>query len=532
MADAPVDFSELTWRSQFVERMPGDPMSENYTRRVSRITHSEVNPTPVSAPKLIAWSGQLGAELGIAPATAPDTISVLAGNRILPGMRPYAYRYGGHQFGHWADQLGDGRAITLGEGMTPNAGAYEFQLKGAGPTPYSRRADGRAVLRSSVREYLCSEAMHFLGIPTTRALSLVATGDPVVRDMFYDGNPAAEPGAIVCRVARSFLRFGNFEILTAHEEPELLRILTDELLREHYPEIDSNGEDRYGLLLDEIARRTAHLVTGWMRVGFVHGVLNTDNMSALGLTIDYGPYGWLEPYDPNWTPNTTDREGRRYRFSHQPQIVFWNLTRLAEAWLPLIGSEKRAEESLGVFQKTFGDVYSSMMASKIGWTESLDQNGHGEFVGELFPLLQATDTDYTIFFRSLAQVSIDENQEDENLVRPLLDAFYDRDQFERGVRARWIAWLREYGKRSREMGVQPESRTRLMNSVNPKYVFRNYLASRAIEAATAGDYSGIDRLYRVLQSPYQDQAGMDDLATKRPDWAKTAPGCSMLSCSS
>ncbi|MBG3852707.1 YdiU family protein, partial [Xanthomonas hortorum pv. carotae] len=230
------------------------------------------------------------------------------------GMQPWAVNYGGHQFGHWAGQLGDGRAISLGEAIGVDGGRYELQLKGAGPTPYSRGADGRAVLRSSIREFLCSEAMHHLGVPTTRALSLVTTGDAVVRDMFYDGRPQREPGAIVCRVAPSFIRFGNFELPSARGDSALLRQWADFTIARDFPELKGAGENLYAAWFAQVCERTAVMVAHWMRVGFVHGVMNTDNMSILGLTIDYGPYGWVDDYDPDWTPNTTDAQGRRYRF--------------------------------------------------------------------------------------------------------------------------------------------------------------------------------------------------------------------------
>src|SRR5687768_14919387 len=262
-------FAELSWESRFVETFPGDPQRGNFTRTVRNALYSEVTPTPVQSPQLIGWADHFADELGIARPGPDDYASVelLAGNRVLEGMRPYAARYGGHQFGVWANQLGDGRAITLGEVSFPSAGRLEFQLKGAGPTPYSRRADGRAVLRSSVREFLCSEAMHFLGVPTTRALSLVTTGDTVVRDMFYDGRPEQAPGAIVCRVAPSFVRFGHFEILASHDERDLLKRLADFLIADHSPELDPRDPNVYGQFLDALARRTAGMVVGWQRVG-------------------------------------------------------------------------------------------------------------------------------------------------------------------------------------------------------------------------------------------------------------------------
>ncbi len=288
-------------------------------RQVHGACYSRVDPTPVRAPKLLAWSREVADLLGLDETDLRDPrfAEVFGGNALLPGMVPYAACYGGHQFGNWAGQLGDGRAITLGETVNPQGQRWELQLKGAGPTPYSRRADGRAVLRSSIREFICSEAMHHLGVPTTRALSLVATGEPVIRDMFYDGNARPEPGAIVRRVAPSFIRFGNFEIFASRGEEPLLQQLIDFTIDRDFPELAEAEPDSVQRRLkwfEEVCRRSAVLIAHWMRVGFVHGVMNTDNMSILGLTIDYGPYGWIDNFDPDWTPNTTDAGGRRYRF--------------------------------------------------------------------------------------------------------------------------------------------------------------------------------------------------------------------------
>ena len=322
-------------------------------------------------------------------------------------MRPYAARYGGHQFGQWADQLGDGRAITLGEVRAPDGQSWELQLKGAGRTPYSRHADGRAVLRSSVREFLCSEAMHFLGVPTTRALSLVATGEPVVRDMFYDGRPDAEPGAIVCRVAPSFVRFGSFEMHATHGEIDILRRLADYVITTHYPELGAPSSATYLALFEEVCRRTAILAAHWTRVGFVHGVLNTDNMSILGLTIDYGPYGWLEGYDPTWTPNTTDAGTRRYRYGQQPNVALWNLARLGEALSPLIETPDDLHRGLEIYRETFDTSYGAMLRDKLG-LDSIDTTGEDPLLVGVFGLLEATETDMTIFFRGLADVPVED----------------------------------------------------------------------------------------------------------------------------
>jgi uncharacterized protein YdiU (UPF0061 family) len=521
--------TDLRWDSRFVEQFPGDPERRNFTREVRHVCFSEVAPTPVVGPRLAGWADHFGAELGIARPDDPDSLALLAGNRVLPGMRPYAARYGGHQFGHWAGQLGDGRAITLGEVEFPGHGRLEFQLKGAGPTPYSRRADGRAVLRSSVREFLCSEAMHFLGVPTTRAISLVTTGEPVVRDMFYDGNPAPEPGAVVCRVAPSFLRFGNFEILAAHGEHELLKRLTDFLVREYYPQLDLDDPDVYGKLLDEIARRTAEMVVHWQRVGFVHGVMNTDNMSALGLTIDYGPYGWLEPFDPDWTPNTTDAGQGRYRFGHQPAVALWNLGRLGVALAPLIGSEARVYQGVDVYRATFQGSHGEMIARKLGLS-SVESDDDQKLVEEMYALLHAAETDYTLFFRGLSDWQAGTTDADPFLGR-IEPAFYS-DAADANLRDRWGEWSRRYAARVRREPASGAERSAAMKAVNPKYVLRNYLAQNAVTAAGQGDLTMIERLMRVLRRPYDEQPGEEDLAARRPEWARSAPGCSALSCSS
>ena len=529
-------FAELPWESRFVESLPGDPESRNFTRQVRNVCYSEVTPEPVPRPEVLGWATHFADELGIARPSRDTgdvaSVELLGGNRVLPNMRPYAARYGGHQFGQWAGQLGDGRAITLGEVVFPAPhGRLEFQLKGAGQTPYSRRADGRAVLRSSLREFLCSEAMHFLGVPTTRALSLVTTGDTVIRDMFYDGNPQAEPGAVVCRVAPTFLRFGNFEILAASGENELLKRLADYLIANYYPDFDLSDPDVYAGLLDEISRRTAEMIVHWQRVGFVHGVMNTDNMSALGLTIDYGPYGWLEPYDPDWTPNTTDATGRRYRFGNQPDIALWNLGRLAGALFPLINDEDRVYRSLDLYRDTFQRGYSRMLAAKLGLS-SIDADDDQKLVADMHALFGAAETDYTLFFRGLSEWNVGaEGSNVEAFMSRIAAAFYASDVAPE-LRQGWAEWSQRYAARAAREDANDEKRSAAMKRVNPKYVLRNYLAQNAINAAEQGDASVLERLMRVLKTPYDEQPGEDDLAARRPEWARSAPGCSALSCSS
>jgi uncharacterized protein YdiU (UPF0061 family) len=505
-----LDLAEFEFENTFVRELPADPVLVNVPRQVANACYTRVDPTPVAAPRLLGWSHALGDYLGIEKSSA---VEVLAGNRVLPGMQPYAARYGGHQFGTWAGQLGDGRAITLAEIIANDGARQELQLKGAGRTPYSRTADGRAVLRSSLREFVCSEAMHFLGVPTTRALSLVGTGEQVIRDMFYDGHPAPEPGAIVCRVAPSFVRFGNFQIHRANDELESLRRLADYVIRMHYP-----GFDSYEKFFHEVCRRTGLLLVDWMRLGFVHGVMNTDNMSILGVTIDYGPYGWLEGYDPQWTPNTTDAHTRRYSYGNQPQIAQWNLARLAEALLPLVGDKSPFEEGLTLYAETFNQAWQRAIAQKLG-LEALDQPGDEELVSDLFALLYQVETDFTIFFRNLARVQTDE--------AVLQEAFYSEPPSEHRVAL--ASWLSRYRDRSREA---PRERVERMNRVNPKYVFRNYLAQLAIDALERGDASVLERLMKVLERPYDEQPAHQDLAARRPEWARHRAGCSALSCSS
>lgn len=527
------DLESLTFDDAFVRALPGDASGHRVPRQVPGVSYSHVEPTPVRAPSLLAWSDDMGARLGLGrPPLGPGPIAdVLSGNRLLPGMRPYAARYGGHQFGHWADQLGDGRAITLGETRGVDGQIWELQLKGAGRTPYSRQADGRAVLRSSVREFLCSEAMHGLGIPTTRALSLVTTGEAVMRDMFYDGHPEPEPGAIVCRVAPSFVRFGNFEMHASRGEVDVLRRLADHVIATHHPELGEPSSATYLAWFEDVCRRTAILAAHWTRVGFVHGVLNTDNMSILGLTIDYGPYGWLEGYDPGWTPNTTDAGTRRYRYGQQPNVALWNLARLGEALSPLIDTPDELNRGLDAYGAAFSDAYGAMLRDKLG-LDSLRLDGEDALVADLFALLEREETDMTIFFRGLADVPVDADADDDARLAPLADAFYDARALAGPHREHVAAWVSGYTARVRAEDAGQASRVARMQRANPKYVLRNYLAQQAIDAAANGDTAPIARLLRVLARPYDDQPAEADLAARRPEWARHRAGCSMLSCSS
>ncbi|MEM7130643.1 MAG: YdiU family protein [Chloroflexota bacterium] len=544
----------LHFSNRFTAQLPADPSTEIRPRQVMGACFSRVTPKSVRQPRLVAFAQEVADSLGLSQEDIESNqfVEIFTGNQLLEGMDPHAMCYGGHQFGNWAGQLGDGRAINLGEIINDRGEHWSLQLKGAGPTPYSRSADGLAVLRSSIREFLCSEAMHHLGVPTTRALSLTVTGEPVVRDMFYSGNPQEEPGAVVCRVAPSFIRFGNFEIFASRNEIELLRQLVEYTIRSDFPHLVStegesssnNGESdnnkelsktTYLQWFTEVCRRTAEMIVHWMRVGFVHGVMNTDNMSILGLTIDYGPYGWLEDYDPNWTPNTTDANGRRYRFGHQPQIAHWNLVQLANAIYPLIEEVPPLEEALTVYVETFQQGYNQMMAQKLG-LERLSSEEDGALITELLSILQLVETDMTLFYRRLADLPLlakpSETASNSVQIRPLMDAYYEPDAINDEYIGRLVKWLGEYRERVIQEGIGDAERRTRMNAVNPKYVLRNYLAQLAIDKAEGGDYLLVNELLDVLRQPYDEQPEKEEFAAKRPEWARNRPGCSMLSCSS
>ncbi len=521
----------LRFDNRFVTELPGDPDRSNRRRQVLGAAWSAAEPTPVADPCLLAHAHEVAALVGIAERDVQSTTfaRVFGGNELLTGMAPYAACYGGHQFGNWAGQLGDGRAMSLGEVVNAAGERWELQLKGAGPTPYSRSADGRAVLRSSIREFLCSEAMHHLGVPTTRALSLVTTGDRVVRDMFYNGNAAPEPGAIVCRVAPSFIRFGNFEILAARDDMALLAQLVDFTIARDFPQLAGIADitERRVAWLAVVCERTAHMIVHWMRVGFVHGVMNTDNMSILGLTIDYGPYGWLDNFDPTWTPNTTDASTRRYRFGQQPAIAQWNLVRLAEAIAPLFDSGDALQSALERFGDVYMAEYEAMNAAKFGFTA----RGEAEqlLVREGFALLYEAEVDYTLFFRALGDIG--DTLPAEQPISVLGDVFYD--EAKRDAKAEALnAWLRRWHELVHQHGRSADERRAAMHAVNPRYVLRNYLAQQAIDAATAGDATLVHTLLEVMRRPYDDQPEYAHFAARRPEWARVKAGCSMLSCSS
>jgi len=525
---------QLLFDNRFVTSLPADPERINRRRTVKNACYSFVDPTTVTSPSLVAWSREMLSELGLDEQVcqASDFSQVFAGNKVLQGMQPHAMCYGGHQFGHWAGQLGDGRAIILGDVKNAQDQYWSLQLKGAGPTPYSRTADGLAVLRSSLREFLCSEAMYHLGVPTTRALSLVLTGESVVRDMFYDGHPQHEPGAVVCRMAPSFIRFGNYQILTAQGDITTLRQLVDFTIETEFTELGKPCKEVYSAWFRQVCKLTAEMIVHWMRVGFVHGVMNTDNMSILGLTIDYGPYGWLEDYDPDWTPNTTDAQGKRYRFGAQPQVAQWNLLQLAEAIYPLIEEVEPLEEALQYYADYYQQQSQIMLAQKLGFAEASKESS--KLSSELDKLLKMVETDMTLFYRDLAQLDLQPAGEfKEDALRQVFEnSWYQHAQINHEYLQKLQAWLSLYRRSIQAAGISELKRTEQMNQVNPKYVLRNYLAQMAIDKVEQGDASLLNEMLEVFRKPYDEQPGKEQFSEKRPEWARHRAGCSMLSCSS
>ena len=503
--------SSLNWVSRFLNETPGDVIIGGPSRQVPGACWSRVLPTPTPKPIVRLWSTEMAKEIGL---NFKDN-ELLGGKKVIKGMDTYAQRYGGHQFGNWAGQLGDGRAITLGE-VDIGKKILELQLKGSGITPYSRFADGKAVLRSSIREFICSEAMYHLGIPTTRALSLVTTGEDVLRDIMYDGRPEFEPGAIVCRVAESFIRFGSFQIHAMNGDYDTLVKLINYTMKHHFPDFSIENDDEVVKWLKKIAEETALMIANWMRVGFVHGVMNTDNMSIHGLTIDYGPYGWLEDFNPNWTPNTTDSKSKRYTFANQPQIGAWNLARLLESMSSIMDEPERLNEVLEFYYLAFEKYNNIMWANKLGLHEFCI--GDESLIMELITILKDSEIDMTIFFRLLSSI----NNPD---INELKYAFYDENTIQEVL---WNDWLQKWWKR-----VKNNPDREKMKSSNPKYVFRNWMAQLAIEAAEKEDFSIAEEIHELLKRPYDEQPQFEEKwFQKRPEWAKNKVGCSMLSCSS
>ena len=472
-------FDRLAWRNRFAALPP--------------VFHTRLVPSSLPDPYLVAHSPSLAAALGLA-ADEPD-VAVLVGNRVPTGAEPLAAVYSGHQFGVWAGQLGDGRAHLLG-GVETADGIVELQLKGAGRTPYSRGGDGRAVLRSSIREFLCAEAMHGLGIPTTRALSIVGSDQPVIRE-------TVETAAVVLRTAPSFVRFGSFEHWLSQNRFDELRTLADHVVDAFYPAA-REATNVYASFLASVAERTALLMAQWQAVGFCHGVMNTDNMSIVGLTLDYGPFGFLDAFDANHICNHTDQQGR-YAYARQPSVGLWNLQCLAEALLPLIDDVDAAEAALAPYRTVFAEAMDTAIHAKLGLVERLPDDK--ALLVSLFALLQDNRIDYTAFFRRLSTL-------DDRVVRPgrtVRDLFVDRERFD--------AWAVDYRARLTQEGTNAATRQVAMDTVNPKYVLRNHLAETAIVKAREGDFGEVRKLHALLEHPFDEQPGHDAYADLPPDWA-------------
>lgn len=472
---------------------------DNSYARLPETFYARLNPTPFSEPSYLVSFNPAAAELiNLDPeqATRPEFAALFGGSMLAPGMEPLAMLYSGHQFGVYVPQLGDGRAILLGEVRNERGEKWDLHLKGAGLTPFSREGDGRAVLRSTIREYLCSEAMHGLGIPTTRGLCIVGSDHQVYREQI-------ETGAMLVRMAPSHVRFGSFEILYYRKQHDQLKVLADYVIAQHYPHL-VDASDRYVRFFSEVVERTARLIAQWQAVGWTHGVMNTDNMSILGITLDYGPFGFIDDYDPGFICNHSDHNGR-YAFNQQPYIGLWNLSCLAQALLPLAQKED-LKAALDRYTPFCEGRYMELMRAKFGLIETKEEDA--SLIQDLLALMQLHHVDYTSFFRRLGLFQTGTA----SLNEPLRDFFSDRESFNR--------WARRYENRLREEGSRDEERLTCMNRVNPKYVLRNYLAQTAIEKAQKKDFSEIDRLLALLHNPYSDQPGMDAYAVPPPNWGK------------
>ena len=506
---------------QYLDKFPGDFSGDPMQRQTPKVLFATTDIVEFQNPELIIFNKKLSEEIGLGKIENEEDLKFINAEKIPKSLKTYATAYAGHQFGNWAGQLGDGRAIFAGEIENSLGKKTELQWKGAGATPYSRHADGRAVLRSSVREYLMSEAMHHLGIPTTRGLSLSLSGEKVVRDMMYDGNPEHEQGAVMMRTAASFLRFGHFELLSAQNEIETLKKLTDFTIENYFPEIDSESPEKYADFFQNISERTADLVVEWYRVGFVHGVMNTDNMSILGLTIDYGPFSFVDEYSLNFTPNTTDLPGRRYAFGNQAKIAQWNLWQLANALFPLIKDEKKLEKTLNEFNEIFWKKHDEMMTKKFGFNEVLEGDDH--FFTDAQKLLEDLKFDYTLFFNRLEK--LEENSDLKALFGDISYSILNEEQF-----SMLDVFIKNYQIRLEKNTISREESLELMQKANPKFILRNYILFECIEELKVGKKDLLNKILNALENPYQEI--YPEFSKKRPLKYDGQTGCSTLSCSS
>lgn len=468
---------------------------------------AKLNPTPFSSPpRLIHANSAAAALIDLDPGqfARPEFAGTFGGSLLAPGMEPLAMLYAGHQFGVYVPQLGDGRAILLGEAVNERGESWDLHLKGAGMTPFSRDGDGRAVLRSTIREYLCCAAMQGLGIPTTQALCIVGSEDKVYREQI-------ETGAMLVRMAPTHVRFGTFEIFYYRKQHEQLKILADYVIDRHFPQ-QREAADKYARFFTEVVERTATLIAQWQAVGWAHGVMNTDNMSILGVTLDYGPFGFLDDYDAAFICNHSDHNGR-YAFNQQPYIGLWNLSCLAQTLLPLAPKEA-LKEALDGYTPAFEAEFRTRMRLKLGLRE--ERSGDDGLIGEFLGMLQESHADYPRVFREIGRFDSTPGATNE----PLRDYFLNRDRFE--------TWAARYRERLQDEGSVDDERRERMNRVNPCYVLRNYLAQAAIEKAQNKDFTEIERLFDVLQDPYRERPGLDAYAASPPNWGKHVT----VSCSS
>lgn len=507
-------------RQPFIKKFPGDFSDNPMQRNTPKVLFATTKPAGFDKPEMIAFNEALSEEIGLGTFEEKD-LDFLVGNNLPENIQTYATAYAGHQFGNWAGQLGDGRAILAGEIINEQGKRTEIQWKGSGATPYSRHADGRAVLRSSVREYLMSEAMYHLGVPTTRALSLAFTGEDVVRDIMYNGNPQFEKGAVVIRTAASFLRFGHFELMSAQGEYKTLQDLADFTIENYFPEITSSGAHKYKDFFENICTRTADLMVEWFRVGFVHGVMNTDNMSILGLSIDYGPYSMMDEYDLNFTPNTTDLPGRRYAFGKQGQISQWNLWQLANALHALIKDEKFLEDTLNRYGNYFWEAHDAMLCRKFGFDEL--RKDDEEFFTNWQGLMQELQLDHNLFFNQLEKLGPD------NDLKELFGITSYTLLNEEKLR-KLKNFIGHYESRIDSNTISKEESLAMMRKANPKFILRNYLLYECIEEISNGKREMLNKLTKALENPYEEL--FPEFSAKRPPGYNDIAGCSTLSCSS
>lgn len=476
---------------------------ENRYLKLPKHFFSHVQPNPLEEPRMVCFNDKLAEEMGISPDEREYWTRVGAGQELLEGMEPIAMKYTGHQFGMYNPDLGDGRGLLLWESYGPDGRHWDWHLKGAGMTPYSRFGDGRAVLRSTLREYLCSEAMHYLGIPSTRALFMVSAKDPVMRE-------SIETAATLMRVAQTHIRFGHFEYAAYHKGPEAVRTLLDHAIELHFPEfLEVPESERYARWFEDVVSRTANLIAQWQAVGFCHGVMNSDNMSIIGDTFDYGPFAFLDDFDAGYICNHTD-QGGRYAYNQQPQIGFINCQFLAQT-LTNVMDEDDLRRGLRCYETVYNRSFEQLMKQKLGLEQDDEQDM--SLIMDLFSMLHEHRIDYTLFFRGLSTRHTRGNA-------PVRDLFVDRNVADE--------WLERYAQRLEAESRDPAERDSAMCAANPKYILRNYLAQEAIQDAQQGIYETAHRLLDVLKHPYDEQPENEPYAAPPPDWGKHME----ISCSS